>query len=122
MNEIEKTIKRLNILKTDIEHNLVKGNLIKRDLISSKELAELLTTAISALEKQLNGGWIPCREKLPEKGGYYLVSTQYETPRVMIGFYFIELAIWNYWMSNCQINSIIAWQPLPEPFKGGENE
>jgi hypothetical protein len=73
--------------------------------------------AISALEHQLTNGWIPVSERLPEKGGYYLIGTQYETPRVMIGFYYAELNVWNYWMSQLPILSVIAWQPLPEPYK-----
>jgi len=30
--------------------------------------------AIFALEQQLNGGWIPVTERLPEENGHYLVT------------------------------------------------
>jgi len=99
--EIEKAISHLTML-------------CKLDGKSKQPFYEL---AISALTQQLNNGWIPVSERLPDKGGYYLVGTRYETPRVMIGFYYAELKIWNYWMSQLPIQSVIAWQPLPEPYK-----
>lgn len=70
----------------------------------------------------MNNGWIPVSERQPETGGYHLVSTQFETPRVMIGFYYPELKKWNYWMSNLEIKSVIAWQPLPEPYKEAQHD
>lgn len=91
---------------------------------------EAFTTALEALEKQATSDyaseWIPCSERLPDRNGTYLVticsydeianinymSVEYgnsdgnflhygtEKPRAKIGKY------------------IVAWMPLPEPYKG----
>lgn len=69
--------------------------------------------AIKALEAQQ---WIPCSERLPEKDGKYLVTHR--------KFGKLE-ATWNIfyggdhasWLWN---DEIIAWMPLPEPWKGEE--
>lgn len=73
--------------------------------------------AIQALEEKQQREWIPVSDRLPEKGGYYLVSTKFETPRVMLGYYYPVLKKWNYWMSNLEIASVIAWKQLPTPYK-----
>lgn len=52
--------------------------------------------------------WIPCSERLPEKDGYYLTTTMY---------YQVYRDYWNgdNWDRT---EMIIAWMPLPEPYKG----
>jgi len=54
--------------------------------------------------------WIPCRKKLPEKEGSYLVQALMNNG--------IFVASWQgcYWNIK---TPIIAWQPLPEPYRGG---
>lgn len=65
--------------------------------------------ALEALEMR----WIPCSERLPDDDGYYLVST--ESGGVDIA-YINEHGSW-YVFSR---DYIVAWQPLPEPYKEGE--
>ena len=77
--------------------------------------------AISALEKQLSSGWIPVSERLPEKSGKYLITiknlTGFEIPKeyVFICDYFH--AIKEFMFDTWEDNKIVAWQPLPEPYK-----
>lgn len=66
--------------------------------------------------------WIPCSERLPEKTGYYLVSgmsggvysTGFDNMSEGFGYYddgfFIE------------DDTVIAWMPLPEPYKRGDEK
>ena len=58
--EIEKAI----YVMKNIKHLLV-------DVIGNKNNEKELDMAISALEQQLNGGWIPVTERLPEENGHY---------------------------------------------------
>lgn len=55
-------------------------------------------------------GWIPCSESLPEKDGYYLTTTMY---------YQVYRDYWNgdNWDRT---EMVIAWMPMPEPYKGGQ--
>lgn len=66
-------------------------------------------------------GWIPCSERLPEEIGTYLVTLDYEEHGTGI------TAVWYHgkqigWdLSFADV--VIAWQPLPEPYKAeSENE
>jgi hypothetical protein len=67
------------------------------------------------MEQQLTNGWIPVSERLPEFNSiYFLVTTQ--------GKYAVDRAWflngkWFYVNSTREREDIIAWQPLPEPYK-----
>lgn len=84
--------------------------------IFSEEFVCANGMAILALEQeQKEGHWIPCSERLPESDGYYLVTNS------KWGAPWREITLWmtDGWSSN---NEPIAWMPLPEPWKGEDNE
>ena len=58
--------------------------------------------------------WIPCSERLPEKDGLYLVTTSKGKVQSHV---FSHNGNSEYWM---RFNK--AWMPLPEPYKGGEQD
>ena len=65
-------------------------------------------------------GWIPCSERLPEKAGHYLCSFRKAN---RIDSIYVDLAYctggrWYGYLAN-EIN---AWKPLPEPWKGADDE
>lgn len=93
--------------KSDIEEKRV--DTIKGMLEIVKEVAE-----------EYNGGWIPCSERLPEEYGEYLVWWT----DITRGQYYeiVEYEPDNGWIGEIPQAfegkySVIAWQPLPEPFK-----
>ena len=60
--------------------------------------------------------WIPCSERLPETEDKVLccTATKKGVKSIVIGCY---MATMKYWA--CGMNSnVIAWKPLPEPYKG----
>lgn len=64
-----------------------------------------------------NGGWIPCSERLPEEYGSYLVTyftSEIENEKCVSVFVFDDMQ--KKFPTAKGIN-IIAWQPLPEPYK-----
>ena len=72
--------------------------------------------------KALKGGsegWIPCSERLPEVTGEYLVTIKWRNHENTYGYmvgrrdYFAETQTWN-------DSLVIAWMPLPKPYKEGE--
>ena len=96
-----------------------------------KQEAEKFGTDINVVSK----GWIPCSERLPEESGYYLVTyhdwsdgnflPKYDDTYVRRLHYQISdhFVGWNYPKNvddraenDCH-KEVIAWQPLPEPFK-----
>ena len=99
--------------------------------IDSADIIEI----VQEVAEEYNGGWIPCIERLPEESGYYLVTyhdwsdgnflPKYDDTYVRRLHYQISehFVGWNYPKdvddraeNDCH-KEVIAWQPLPEPFK-----
>lgn len=78
---------------------------------------------VQEVAEEYNSGWIPCSDRLPEEYGEYLIwwtditgkqcyeITEYEPVGGWIGD--IPQAVEG-------IYNVIAWQPLPEPYKESE--
>lgn len=79
--------------------------------------------------------WIPCSERLPEKSGRYLVTRGLNAcgslwNRIYISNYSDLMGIKSekiWWQGNVgkpdfkRLDDVIAWMPLPEPYKGEES-
>lgn len=76
--------------------------------------------------------WIPVEEALPKHSGRYLATIRPNCPRdsdyTDVRYYGKPLGskrrrAWYFFDSSCGDvvdDNVIAWQPLPEPYKGGE--
>lgn len=60
--------------------------------------------------------WIPNKKQLPEKSGKYLVTYETITGRRMVEERWFYTQYQNWTRRNH--GTIIAWAPMPEPFKG----
>ena len=73
--------------------------------------------------------WIPCSERLPSENGDYLVTLENGVVKILgysttqrttypKGFYYIiDGFVWR------QVSApVVAWMPLPEPWKGADDE
>ena len=85
-----------------------------------KEMLEI----VQEVAEEYNGGWILCSERLPEIGQEVIVSTQ--NGSMYSNFYYDYTDSkdkepcfhrWDDEMWDCFKHDVIAWQPLPEPFK-----
>ena len=63
--------------------------------------------------------WIPCSEKLPEGRQDGLVTVEYRGFMGMHGYWSKagHMEAENDWCGDCAGGEVIAWQPLPKPFK-----
>jgi len=104
-----------------------------RDYYTAPALSEAANTieALSAklqaanMERYYNGGWILCEDRLPEEGMKVLVWFEYfrygEYNRLFqtIGISYTYNGQWSGFVngsSGWDKLSILAWQPLPEPY------
>lgn len=69
--------------------------------------------------------WIPCSERLPKESGQYLITIKYKHVNDSYEDVYAEHGEWldGKWDMFCfghcgEVEDIIAWLPLPEPYKG----
>lgn len=90
--------------------------------LNTYEVAEaLVSDAIKSLPsaEPKTAGWIPCSERLPEYREVVLI-TNYKG-NVRYGQFRGTREKYWYWKGNT-LEEVIAWMPLPEPYKGGDTE
>lgn len=98
--------------------------------IRVSEVRESLKTMPSAQSELLPSAerWIPVAERRPEAYGRYLVTLEYEGYRSVMPLYYGRInRIDTFYDSDSEYGDIeycgaIAWMPLPEPYKGGDEE
>lgn len=65
-------------------------------------------------------GWIPCKTRKPEKSGLYLVTKQQKTGEIQLATAHYNTAF-DEWSGNGNFKKVLAWQPLPSPWKGSHD-
>jgi hypothetical protein len=61
--------------------------------------------------------WIPCTERLPEEGGDYLVTTKWKGSYSGDTYIETNMAVYREKLEEWDCKGVIAWMPLPEPYK-----
>lgn len=77
---------------------------------------------VQEVAEEYNGGWIPCSERLPENDSICIVTVEYPNNETVVDYgWFDRIGIcWYVGMQEFRTSNIIAWQPLPEPYKESE--
>ena len=71
--------------------------------------------------KKMELKWIPCSQKMPDDGTWAIWCSN----DGVIGIARFKEDCYNHFYPNetsFNLEDAIAWMPLPEPYKGGENE
>lgn len=102
--------------------------------LKSKYLIEELNNRDYVVEKQLNGGWIPVSERLPNKEECNKFDFKHPNHRKFLctikikdyepqvrELYLSHTDDWKFGPESYS-KYVTAWQPLPEPYVEGENE
>lgn len=137
MQELEKILKEVEAaLKTmylDVANNYDISDLHsdrdKKACVASRcrHVARELITEI--FRKHMNDGWIPVKERLPEDDTIVIVTDQYGNVRGDIVYGYADevdaepcFHRWDdeYW--QCYKPEVIAWRPLPEPYRPEKKE
>ena len=68
-----------------------------------------------AIEILTETPWIPCSERLPESGTYFVTKRQRDgSTQIAMGSYY---ALTNEWSGNGNFHDVIAWMELPKPYE-----
>ena len=97
---------------------ILNEKLIKNSQLGRKSLEAVLED-IKQAEAEYKGGWIPCSERLPEDDSICIVTVEYPNNKTMVdyGWFDRKGVCWFVGMQEFRTSNILAWQPLPEPFK-----
>lgn len=116
-----KAIKTLESLRIKIKmRHMCKsmdGDCTKEDVQEYKDEFAALLMAEKALkdgsDMNVPSKWIPCSERLPEEEGSYLL-----TLTTASGIRYVGMGLLFSDGKFAKHDSVIAWMPLPEPYKG----
>lgn len=94
-------------------------NVLRQDTSNEEKLSneDVLGDVIIKIRNQAKiKGWIPCSERLPDKTGrYYIVSVK----SIASDMEYTRPALYDNDGFSTKIDEwVVAWQPLPEPYKG----
>lgn len=102
--------------------------------VTMKEIEEKFGCKVKIVggEDEHNDGWIPCSERLPENDDDVLCWYEYRimqgthegemNQKFEIGYYNKYFKRWGGEVSSGRDCKVIAWRPLPEPYKEDEEE
>ena len=119
---IEEAKRKIHILKGKVSecefmHDIPGFFKAKTDIKTQENIIHVLSN-LQLTESTYK--WIPCSERLPKEGENVLVCLENET--YDIAFYSTKYCSWisssDEW--SYEKESVVAWMPLPEPYK--ENE
>lgn len=91
-----------------------------------KHMDEAVSVAISALQQQLNNGWIPVDSRMPEENEYREQTTRQLIPLMVCEndteYPFRAFFDGKHWGDGISQLDVIAWQSLPESYKEPPHE
>ena len=115
MNEaFEKILERFGELHERYvnQYGMVGGNPMA---FSVKECMKI----VQEVAEEYKGGWIPCSERLPDDDSICIVTVEYPNNEIVVDYGWFDRngVCWFVGMQEFRTSNILAWQPLPEPFK-----
>lgn len=134
MNVLEKILEEIN-KRVDFRERLVKYGRRRgtiTDVCTNKGALEELDIIAKIIRSHMDeaedtnvpskDGWIPVGERLPEETGYYLVQLSIKLPNEDYSDRVVVLYNGEEKEFMCYASLIIAWQPLPEPYRRSKKE
>ena len=107
MQELEKILEEIDIKISGSMGRKREGLLVARDII----------------RKHMNDSWIPSGERLPRDDGFYIAAMDGEIvgqKEPFVGLAELENGLWV--DDDIDYRCIIAWRPLPEPYRTERSE
>lgn len=93
------------------------GELLYSDHVIVKDDVDAIIELVNS-QPQV-GEWIPVSERLPETDDLMLVSCRTKKGVNSVNRAYCSNGAWH---GSGSMSGVVAWMPLPEPYKGGEKE
>jgi hypothetical protein len=122
---INKLIGRLEEYQGKIKlHFGNRGDFDFMEVDAVKEIVNELAEEYINTSTDTSSGWIACSERLPSEAGKYLI-----TVKNLTGYWILDNNVFvcdyqfdDFIFQGWEDNAVIAWQPLPAPYKEGVTE
>lgn len=97
------------------------------DIDNSIEFAHSYALNSVANAPTISEGWIPCSKKMPDEDGEYLVTFngKFIDNIIKVMFYEVDKNYFSIYVpgaGDIPYEEVIAWTPLPEPYKEADDE
>lgn len=126
MSMISEQVKKIREFGENRKLDVFSYDEVNSILSQAADTIEALSAKLQAANMENGGGWISCEDRLPEDGIDVLVWFEYfrygEYNRLFqtIGISFAHNGEWSGFVngsSGWNQLSILAWQPLPKPYR-----
>ena len=88
---------------------------------TSEQTHEAVVMAVKALSLPSAQQWIPCKERLPEENKAILLGVKYKDDFKMFVTARMDITYWQGLGRDIKCQEM-RWMPLPEPWKGEDDE
>lgn len=119
MNVLEKILEEIS----KVEKEYVTGHKVLFALCATGMATEISSIIRSHMDDVKNDGWIPVSERLPEESDYYMACIyndevdDYDFRKTWFAHADDYDMDESEWRELYDFERVIAWQPLPEPYK-----
>ena len=137
MQELEKILEEIEQRKARAEKLIVKPPHDKLDQVAN-DTAEAFIEAYKEcqdiIRKHMNDGWVSVEERMPMRTLDEKINESYQKYLVFIDGvdgWDIDIAVYDFWNDKKwreahdgygEIENVIAWRPLPEPYRPERSE
>lgn len=101
-------------------HDWMKKLTERHEMITSEDILDMIEQLQDDLEQdEKENGWIPVSERLPEECENVLTSVKFTGCLGRYGTFkkIGHIDYYGNWRGDCIGGEVIAWMPLPEPYK-----
>ena len=112
----EKILERLEELQNNLLSQTEGDVSVRVGIINGVMYSKKIVQEVA---EEYKGGWIPCSERLPEDDSICIVTVEYPNNEIVVDYGWFDRngVCWFVGMQEFRTSNILAWQPLPEPFK-----
>lgn len=123
MNVLEKILEEIEEATFQEDAPIYLGDMEVDGYVRASRVKEIICSNmddVTDINVGSKSGWIPVENGLPEKSGWYLVQLSANIPHEDYADRVVVLYDGEEKVFMCYEKLIVAWQPLPEPYKGEE--